>query len=69
MTRAEVMKKPIWMSRLIFKASILYGKKYKDLTEDEEYEMRLQILQEQAEREARKLAEQEYYKSKGYGRL
>ena len=69
MTRAEVMKKPIWMSRLIFKASILYGKKYKDLTDDEEYEMRLQILQEQAELEAKQQAQQEYYKSKGYGRF
>lgn len=69
MTRAEVMKKPIWMSRLIFKASILYGKKYKDLTDDEEYAMRLQILQEQAEREAKQQAQQEYYKSKGYGRF
>lgn len=63
------MKKPIWMSRLIFKASILYGKKYKDLTDDEEYEMRLQILQEQAELEAKQQAQQEYYKSKGYGRF
>lgn len=63
------MKKPIWMSRLIFKASILYGKKYKDLTDDEEYAMRLQILQEQAEREAKQQAQQEYYKSKGYGRF
>ena len=69
MTRAEVMKKPIWMSRLIFKASILYGKKYKDLTDDEEYAMRLQILQEQAELEAKQQAQQEYYKSKGYGRF
>lgn len=69
MTRAEVMKKPIWMSRLIFKSSILYGKKYKDLTEDEEYEMRLQILQEQAEREAKEQALKEHYKKHGYGRL
>ena len=69
MTRDEVMKKPIWMSRLIFKASILYGKKYKDLTDDEEYAMRLQILQEQAERETKQQAQQEYYKSKGYGRF
>jgi len=53
MTREEVMNKWIWTSRLIFKAGLMYGKKYKDLTEDEEYEMRLVILQEQKEREER----------------
>ena len=67
MTRDEVMKKPMWMSRLIFKASILYGKKYKDLTDDEEYEMRLQILQEQADRERKEQIQREHYKKHGYG--
>ena len=44
MTREEVMSEPIWPSRLIFRASMLYNKKLKDLTLDEEYEVRKDIL-------------------------
>jgi hypothetical protein len=67
MTREQVMKSPIWMSRLIFKARIHFGKQYKNLTEDEEYELRLIILQEQAEREAKEKMQREHYKKHGYG--
>lgn len=40
MTREEVMKEWVWPSRLIFNASLLYGKKLKNLTEDELYEVK-----------------------------
>jgi hypothetical protein len=67
MTREQVMKEPIWMSRLIFKASIHFGKQYKNLTEDEEYELRLIILKERAEREAKEQLLRDHYKKHGYG--
>ena len=69
MTQAEVMNKWIWLPRLQMKAAIHFNKKYTQLTEQEEYEIRLIILEEQAEREAKEQAQREYYKSKGYGRF
>ena len=69
MTQAEVMNKWIWLPRLQMKAAIHFNKKYTQLTEQEEYEIRLIILEERAEREAKEQAQQEYYKSKGYGRF
>jgi len=35
MTDEEIMNTPVWPSRLIFNASLLYSKKYKDLTDEE----------------------------------
>ena len=67
MTQAEVMNKWIWLPRLQMKAAIHFNKKYTQLTEQEEYEIRLIILEERAEREAKEQAQREYYKSKGYG--
>lgn len=67
MTQAEVMNKWIWLPRLQMKAAIHFNKKYTQLTEQEEYEIRLIILKERAEREAKEQAQREYYKSKGYG--
>ncbi len=69
MTRQEIMKVWIWPSRLIFQSSLLFGKPYKNLTEDEEYEVRKVILDNQAEREARDKAIKEHYYKKGYGKL
>jgi len=67
MTRKEIMKKWIWPSRLIFQSSLLFGKPYKSLTEDEEYEVRKVILEQQAEREAKDEELREHYKKHGYG--
>lgn len=67
MTQAEVMKEWIWLPRLQMKAAIHFNKKYTQLTEQEEYEIRLIILKERAERKAKEQAQREYYKSKGYG--
>jgi len=67
MTRAEVMNKCIWLPRLQMKAAIHFNKKYAYLTEQEEYEIRLIILEEQAEREAKEQALKEHYKKHGYG--
>ena len=69
MTRQEIMKVWIWPSRLIFQSSLLFGKPYKNLTEDEEYEVRKVILDQQAEREAKDKAVKEHYYKKGYGKL
>ena len=69
MTRQEIMKVWIWPSRLIFQSSLLFGKPYKSLTEDEEYEVRKVILDNQAEREAKDKAIKEHYYKKGYGKL
>lgn len=69
MTRDEVMNKSIWLPRLQMKAGIHFGKKYTSLTPDEEYEIRLIILKEREEREAKEKSIQEFYKSKGYGSL
>ncbi len=35
MTDEQIMNTPVWPSRLIFNASLLYSKKYKDLTDEE----------------------------------
>ncbi len=35
MTDEQIMNAPVWTSRLIFNASLLYNKKYKDLTNEE----------------------------------
>ena len=35
MTDEEIMNTPVWPSRLIFNASLLYSKKWKDLTDEE----------------------------------
>ena len=35
MTDEQIMSAPVWPSRLIFNASLLYRKKLKDLTNDE----------------------------------
>lgn len=69
MTRQEIMKIWIWPSRLIFQSSLLFGKPYKNLTEDEEYEVRKVILDQQAEREAKDKAVKEHYYKKGYGKI
>lgn len=69
MTREEIMNTSIWPSRLIFKSSLLFSKAYKHLTEDEQYEVRKTILEEQAKREAEDKRLKEYYYKKGYGRL
>ena len=66
MTQAEVMNKWIWLPRLQMKAGIHFNKKYTELTEQEEYEIRLIILEEQAEREAKEQALKEHYKKYGY---
>lgn len=68
MTRKEIMKTWVWPSRLIFQSSLLFGKPYKNLTEDEEYEVRKAILEQQAERDAKDELLKEYYHKKGYGR-
>lgn len=35
MTDEQIMNTPVWPSRLIFNASLLYSEKYKDLTDEE----------------------------------
>ena len=35
MTDEEIMNTPVWPSRLIFNVSLLYSKKWKDLTDEE----------------------------------
>lgn len=67
MTREEIMKMWLWPSRLIFKSSLLFGKAYKNLTEDEEYEVRKVILDEQADREKKDQQLKDHYKKHGYG--
>jgi len=67
MTRDEVMNKSIWLPRLQMKAGIHFGKKYTSLTPDEEYEIRLVIIREQEEREAKEQELREHYKKHGYG--
>lgn len=67
MTRAEVMNKWIWLPRLQMKAAIHFNKKYTQLTEQEKYEIRLIIIEEQEEREAKEQALKEHYKKHGYG--
>ena len=49
--RAKIMDAPIWTSRLIFKAGLMYSKDYKDLSEQGKYNVRLTIITEQEQRE------------------
>ena len=35
MKRSEILKTPVWTSRMMFNASLLYKKALKDCTEDE----------------------------------
>ena len=44
MTKQEIFDVPIWMSRLIFNAKLLFGKAYKDCDNDERLEIRMRIL-------------------------
>jgi len=44
MTKQEIFDEPIWPSRLIFTANLLFGKKWKDCDEDEQLMVRAQIL-------------------------
>ena len=67
MTRDEVMKASIWTPRLIFKSSVIFNKAYKDLTEDEEYEVRKVCLEEIEKEKAREEALRPFYKT--YGRF
>lgn len=45
MTDEQINTTPIWPSRLIFNANLLYNKKLKDLTETELFEVRKYSLQ------------------------
>ena len=49
----NIMNQKIWPSRLIFKASLMYGKAYESLTEDERYKVHYTIITERDEREER----------------
>jgi len=44
MTEQEIFDQPIWMSRLIFNAKLLFGKAYKDCDNDERLAIRMRIL-------------------------
>ena len=44
MTKQEIFDVPIWMSRLIFNAKLLFGKAYKDCDNDERLAIRMRIL-------------------------
>lgn len=67
MTRYEVMKASIWMPRLVFKSSVMFNKAYKDLTEDEEYEVRKVILEDMKREKEKEEALRPIYKT--YGRF
>ena len=45
MTREEVMNFPIWTPRLIYNAKRVTGKIWKDCNEDEQYEVRKYIIE------------------------
>lgn len=45
MTPEQINTAIIWPSRLIFNAKLLFGKRFKDLTADELYEVRKYSLQ------------------------
>lgn len=49
----NIMDQKIWPSRLIFKAGLMYGKSYENLTEDERYHVHHTIITERDEREER----------------
>ena len=44
MTEQEILNHPIWTSRLIFNAKLLFGKPWKDCNEDEQLAVRLRSL-------------------------
>ena len=44
MTKQEIFDQPIWPSRLIFNAKLLFGKAYKDCNNDELLSIRMRIL-------------------------
>ena len=44
MTEQEIFDQPIWMSRLIFNAKLLFGKAWKDCNEQEQIYIRARIL-------------------------
>jgi len=67
MTRDEVMKASIWMPRLVFKSSVMFNKAYKDLTEDEEYEVRKVCLEDMKREKEKEEALRPLYST--YGRF
>jgi hypothetical protein len=44
MTKQEIFDEPIWPSRLIFNAKLLFGKAWKDCNEQEQIAIRARIL-------------------------
>lgn len=44
MTEQEIFDQPIWMSRLIFNAKLLFSKAWKDCNEDEQLAVRARSL-------------------------
>jgi hypothetical protein len=44
MTKQEIFDEPIWPSRLIFNAKLLFSKPYKDCDNDERLAIRMRIL-------------------------
>ena len=66
MTRDEVMKASIWMPRLVFKSSVIFNKAYKDLTEDEEYQVRKACLEDMEKERLREEELRPLYRT--YGR-
>lgn len=44
MTRQDILNHPIWTSRLIFNASLLFGKKWKDCNLEEQLAVRARSL-------------------------
>lgn len=51
------------MPRLVFKSSVIFNKAYKDLTEDEEYEVRKACLEQIEKEKAREEALRPFYKT------
>ena len=44
MTKQEILNHPIWTSRLIFNAKLLFNKAWKDCNEQEQIAIRARIL-------------------------
>ena len=44
MTKQEILNHPIWPSRLIFNAKLLFNKAWKDCNEQEQIAIRARIL-------------------------
>ena len=44
MTKQEILNHPIWTSRLIFNAKLLFNKQWKDCNEQEQIAIRARIL-------------------------